>query len=253
MAEYNEEMTFWDHLEELRFTLIRCFVGIIVGMLICYSFGDYLVKFLLEPYVEYTGNKVMNLKPTEGFVTKLEVSAVAGLFLAFPYVLYQLWAFIAPGLYDNEKKLIFPVIFFATILFFGGGAFGYANLDYAFIFLTEFEITEYTQNAYSLNYTVSFISRFLLAFAISFQEPIVIYILAKMGIATPEFLRQKRKYAFVIILIVAAIVTPTTDPFTFMIMALPLQFLYEIGILVAGKVKPVSIEEEQEENSIEPT
>lgn len=137
-------------------------------------------------------------------------------------------------------------------MFFGGGAFGYFNLDYAFIFLTEFEITEYTQNAYSLNYTVSFISRFLLAFAISFQEPIVIYILAKMGIATPEFLRQKRKYAFVIILIVAAVVTPTTDPFTFLLMALPLQLLYEVGIFVAGKVKPVEIEEE-EENSIEPT
>ncbi|MCC7430657.1 twin-arginine translocase subunit TatC [bacterium] len=243
---YNEEMNFWDHLEELRFTIIRVIVGILVGMLVCYFFGDEIIKFLIKPYVEHTGNKVVNLRPTEGFVTKLEVSAIAGFFLAFPYVLLEIWKFIAPGLYAEEKKMIFPVIFFATLLFFGGGAFGYFNLNFAFDFLTDFEINDYTQNSFSLNETVSFISRFLLAFAISFQEPIVIFILAKIGIATPEFLRQKRKYAFVIILIVAAIITPTTDPFTFLMMALPLQVLYEVSIFVAGRVNPKTKDESSE-------
>jgi sec-independent protein translocase protein TatC len=227
-------MPITSHLEELRKRLVRSLIAIGVGMGICYNFKEQLFNVLTYPlstalppnsYMIYTSLP-------EAFFNYLKIAFFAGLMLASPYVLYQVWKFVSPGLYEGEKKYVAPFVIVATLLFAGGVAFCYfLVLPPAFKFFTEFS-TDFLKPMLSLREYLSLALKLLLVFGLMFEIPVFLFFLAKIGIITPAFLAKQRKYAILIIFIAAAILTPTPDAFTQILMAIPMIVLYEVGIIV---------------------
>jgi sec-independent protein translocase protein TatC len=171
-------------------------------------------------------------KLLEPFFTYLKTGMIAGVMLVAPYLFYQIWMFIAPGLYQNEKKYVFPFVFYSTILFIGGALFGYfVVFPLGFRFFLGFA-NEYIRAMPSMNDYFSLAVKLLFGFGIVFELPVVIFFLSKIGIVTPELLRKKRKYALLLMFVVGAIITPP-DVVSQVMMAVPLIILYEIGIIVA--------------------
>ncbi|HEB85233.1 MAG TPA: twin-arginine translocase subunit TatC, partial [Bacteroidetes bacterium] len=218
-------MSFLDHLEELRKTLFLALGGLAVGVIACYSVSLRIQEFLLQPIIRHPGTTLALLAPTEGFIVRLKISLVAGLFVAAPWVFFQLWHFVAPGLYDRERKMVLPVVFFSTLCFIAGAVFGYLILPWATKFFLSFA-TPTVENVWSLGRYLDFVLRMFLAFGVVFELPIVIYFLARLGIVTPDFLRRYRRHAYIVVLVAAAIITPP-DVFTQVILAAPMVVLYE--------------------------
>jgi len=236
MTEDNNEtkMPITTHLEELRKRLVRSLIAIGIGMGICYNFKEKLFDVLTYPLTTALpkNSYMIYTSLPEAFFNYLKISFVAGLMLASPFVLYQIWKFISPGLYTSEKKYVAPFVIVATLLFAGGVAFCYfLVLPPAFKFFTEFS-TDFLKPMLSVREYLSLALKLLLVFGIMFEIPVFLFFLAKMGIITPAFLAKQRKYAILIIFIAAAILTPTPDAFTQILMALPMIVLYEVGIIV---------------------
>jgi sec-independent protein translocase protein TatC len=245
-----DKLPFTGHLEELRRRLIICFIAVGVGFVGCYLFKERLFALLMEPLVgvmEPGQNLVFTGLP-EAFFTYLKVSFLAGLMAASPVVIYQFWMFVAPGLYDKEKRLLVPVVFLSSLFFVGGALFGYfVVFPYGFKFFLGFA-TEIIRPLPSMKEYLSFSSKLLLAFGLVFELPLVITFLAKLGIVSVDFLKKNRKYALLLFFVGAAILTPP-DVVTQVMMALPLMVLYEISIIGArifGR-KPVDAEGDPEE------
>ncbi len=229
-----DKMPFLSHLEELRKRLIACAIAVGIGFAICYAFRERLFLILVSPLkdVLQNGDKLIYTHLLAAFLTYLKTAAVAGILLTAPYLFYQIWMFIAPGLYQHEKKYVIPFVVYSTLLFVGGALFGYFIVfPLGFKFFLSFE-NAYIQPLPSINEYFSLAIRLLFCFGIAFELPVVIYFLAKIGIVTPESLKKKRKYAVLLMFVVAAIFTPP-DPASQVMMALPLIILYEIGIIVA--------------------
>jgi sec-independent protein translocase protein TatC len=225
------EMNFLDHLDELRGALWRVCVGVFVGAAIGYYFAPVLQGWLLIPFENQTSASLALLAPTEGFVTRLKISLVAGLVGTAPWIFYQLWAFVAPGLFEQERKLVLPVVFFSSLLFLTGAAFSLYVLPHATSFFLSFSTMD-VQNAWSLGKYVDFVLRLLLAFGVVFELPLLIYFLARFGVVTPPFLRKYRKHMIISFLVLAALITPP-DVFTQAILTIPMIILYEASILLA--------------------
>jgi sec-independent protein translocase protein TatC len=239
-------MSFLEHLEELRRRLIHAFVALILGFLVCWGFSEHILEWLLRPALP-PGEVPIVLVPTEGFFTHLRVAFLAGIFLSFPYIICQLWLFIAPGLYRHEKRLAVPFILFLTLFFLGGGLFGYAvGLPRITEFLARY--MEGMDPQLSVRSLVTFVSRILLGLGIVFELPILIFFLARLGLVTPAFLWRHMRHATLIIFVVAAALTPTGDVATLLVFAVPMILLYLLGIGVAwafGKPRqPPDVEEE---------
>ena len=180
------------------------------------------------------------------FITYLKVALIAGILLSAPFIFYQLWLFIAPGLYQREKRYVIPFVLFSTILFVGGALFGYfVVFPFGFKFFLGFS-NQYIKALPSVKQYFSFSIKLLLAFGIVFELPVVVFFLTKMGLITPELLKKKRKYAILLIFIIAAILTPP-DAATQCMMAVPLIVLYEISILVSKTARKKKKGEEKEE------
>jgi sec-independent protein translocase protein TatC len=248
-----EKLSFISHLDELRKRLIACVIAVGIGFGICYYFSEYLfIHYLAAPLnaVLPPGSKMIYTSLLEPFMTYLKIGFIGGIILSSPYLFYQFWKFVAPGLYQNEKKLIIPFVLFSSLLFIGGTLFGYKLVfPVTFRFLSSYS-NSYLQILPKMSEYFSLTINLLLAFGLSFELPIVIFFLAKIGVVTTTFLRRKRKYFIVLAFIAAAIITPTTDPFTQTLMAVPLIFLYEVGILLArwvGKQKAKKEEEQEAE------
>lgn len=236
MTDDNNEtkMPITTHLEELRKRLVRILIAVGIGMGICYNFKEQLFNVLTYPlstalpknsYMIYTSLP-------EAFFNYLKISFAAGLMLASPYVLYQIWKFVSPGLYESEKKYVVPFVVVATLLFAGGVAFCYfLVLPPAFKFFTDFS-TDFLKPMLSVKEYLSLALKLLLVFGIMFEIPVFLFFLAKLGVITPAFLAKQRKYAILIIFIAAAILTPTPDAFTQILMAIPMIVLYEVSIVV---------------------
>lgn len=172
------------------------------------------------------------IRPIEVFMSVLKMSFFLALFLSLPIVLYQIWAFISPGLRDNERSAFLPTLFFCPFMFMGGVSFGYyLVLEFALTFFVEFSASFGVEPMWSFDAYLSFVSWFLIGFGAVFEMPLVIIALAKMGLVTHGFLNRNRRYAIVAIFALAAIVTPTTDPWTMTLMALPMWALYEISVI----------------------
>lgn len=227
----NQEMSFLDHLDELRKSLFRALIGLALATVALYFVTPWIQELLIAPFIAREGAKLSLLTPTEGFVVSLKISLVAGLFVSAPWIFYQLWLFVAPGLFENERKMVLPVVFFSSFNFLLGAAFAWFVLPYATRFFLGFS-TQTVENLWSLGKYLDFILRMFLAFGIVFELPILIYFLARFGIVTPSLLRKYRRHAYILVLIAASIITPP-DVFTQIILALPMVILYEISILLA--------------------
>jgi sec-independent protein translocase protein TatC len=230
----DDKQPFLSHLEELRKRLIACAIAVGIGFALCYAFRERLFDILVSPLKDIlpTGDKLIYTHLLGAFLTYLKTAAVAGILLAAPYLFYQVWMFIAPGLYQHEKKYVIPFVVYSTLLFVGGALFGYFIVfPIGFQYFLSFN-NDYIQALPSINEYFSLAIRLLFCFGIAFELPVVIYFLSKIGIVTPELLKKKRKYALLLMFVVGAIITPP-DPASQVMMAAPLILLYEIGIIVA--------------------
>jgi len=234
MVDSDEKQPFLSHLEELRKRLVVCALGVGVGFGIAYIFSERLFQLLVAPLkaVMPEGDQLIFTNLPEMFFAYLKVAFIAGILAAAPLIFYELWMFIAPGLYQKEKKMVIPFVVSSTILFVGGALFGYfVVFPFGFKFFIGFS-NETVKALPSVKQYFSFSIKLLFAFGAVFELPVIIFFLSKMGIVTPQFLRQKRKYAILMTFALGAILTPP-DVITQCMMAGPLIVLYEIGILVS--------------------
>jgi sec-independent protein translocase protein TatC len=228
------KMSFLDHLEELRKRLLISIVALMAGFLVCWGYADKIYGYLEAPLLKVLppGDKLAYTRLTAPFILYMKVAFLAGIFLAAPVILLQLWLFIVPGLYKRERRMAAPFIIGATIFFVVGGYFGYRVLlpGMCGFFV---ETGKQFKQMITIDDYYSFASTIILATGAVFETPILIFFLARLGIVTPAFLLQKFKYAVVLSFIISAIVTPTPDMMTQTSLALPMIGLYLVGVAVA--------------------
>ena len=240
MTKNDKEGGFISHIAELRSRLIHSFIFLFVFFIFCYFFAEYLYGFLVEPYAQAVKNSPIERRLIftalqETFLTYLKVSFFAAFFVTCPYILMQIWKFIAPGLYKHEKIAILPYLILTPILFFLGGMLVYyLIMPLAIKFFLSFESSGISTNLpiqleAKVNEYLSLVMKLIFAFGISFQLPVVLSLLARVGVVDSIFLRERRKYVVVIIFAAAALLTPP-DPITQIGLAIPLLILYELSI-----------------------
>ena len=229
-----DRMTFLEHLDELRVRLMHSLGALVVGTIVCWGFHERIFHFLTQPLRNaYPAVKFITTGPTEAFMMYMKMSFFVGIFLVAPYILYQVWAFIAPGLYAHEKAYAVPFIVAGSLFFLLGGGFGhYILFPTTFKFLYEFAGDD-MQFLPKVDEYFEFYSWFLLGLGLVFQIPVIIFVLARIGIVTPGFLMRQFKFAVLVAFIVAAIVTPSADVVNQTLLALPMMGLYLLGVLVA--------------------
>ncbi|HUJ12591.1 MAG TPA: twin-arginine translocase subunit TatC [Thermoanaerobaculia bacterium] len=228
------KMTFLEHLEELRKRLIVSIIALGVGFLACWNFADRIFKWLSIPLSKFLppGEKLVYTRLTEPFLLYMKVAFYAGIFVAAPVILWQVWLFISPGLYKRERRYAAPFIIIATLFFLIGGYFGWrVILPGACAFFIE--TGKQFRQMIKADEFLSFASTIILASGLIFETPILIFFLARLGVVTPAFLLQKSKWAIVLAFIIAAIVTPSPDPINQTALALPIIALYFIGVGIA--------------------
>jgi sec-independent protein translocase protein TatC len=235
------KMSFLEHLEDLRKRLSYSLISLVVGFGVCWAFARQIYAFIQAPIAELlpVGEKLAYTRVTSPFFLYMKVAFFAGIFLAAPFILWQLWLFISPGLYPKEKRYAAPFIIFSSLFFVAGGYFGYRLvLPLAAGFFVE--MGRDFQQVITVDDYFAFASKICLGMGLVFETPILIFFLARLGIVTPVFLLQKFKYAVVIIFIIAAIITPTPDMVTQAALAIPMIVLYLLGIGISflfGKKK----------------
>ena len=240
MTKSDKESAFISHLTELRTRLIHSFIFLFAFFIISYFFAEYLYGFLVEPYAHAVENdgiqrRLIFTALQETFLTYIKVAFFASFFVTSPFLLIQVWKFIAPGLYDHEKSAILPYLVLTPILFFLGGALVYyLVMPLAIKFFLSFESIGLTTNLpiqleAKVNEYLSLVMKLIFAFGLSFQLPVALSLLARVGFIDSDFLKTRRKYVVVIIFAAAAILTPP-DPITQIGLAIPLLILYELSI-----------------------
>jgi len=241
-------MPFTAHLEELRDRIVRIVVAIGLGFLVSYGFKDWLFKVLTKPLADVMPAESFMIYTAlpEAFFIYMKLALFASIFLTSPFCLYQIWKFISPGLHSREKRYVVPFVLASSSLFIGGVLFGYfIVLPPAFRFFVSFS-SDFLKPMFSLKEYLSISLKFLLGFGASFQLPVFLFFMTKIGIVNSRILAKQRRYAILAIFIVAAILTPSPDAVTQILMALPLIVLYEIGIVVAklAEKKPAPVDED---------
>jgi sec-independent protein translocase protein TatC len=246
----DEKVPFIQHLEELRYRLIVSIVAVAVGTIVAFLFKERIFQFLAQPLLNALPPQNKHLIFTglyEAFMVYLKASFLAGFMVSVPVIVYQIWAFVAPGLYVHEKKNVIPFVVFASLFFVGGAFFGYyVVFPYGFRFFLGFA-GDFIQPLPSMKEYLSFATRLLLAFGVVFELPIFIFFLTRIGVVDASKLKKGRKYAIPIVFTAAAILTPP-DVITQLLMAAPLLLLYEVGIWVSvffGRKHSVDEEEAQ--------
>lgn len=242
-SQEEEKIPFTEHLEELRKRLITCFIAIGVAFVLCFAIKEKLFELLSQPLVSMMkpGEKLIYTGLPEAFFVYMKLAFLCGILVASPVILYQFWMFVAPGLYSTEKKLMAPILILSTVFFLGGGAFGYyVVFPIGFQFFLGFS-TDTISPLLSMREYLSFASLFLFVFGLIFELPLILIFFVKLGIVSIEFLQKNRKYAILLIFIIAAILTPP-DIISQTLMAIPMMILYEISIIGAKifvRKKPV--------------
>ena len=251
MTNSENEGGFISHLVELRKRLIHSFIFLFAFFVVCYFFSEYLYGFLVEPYSKAVKNdgierRLIFTALQETFLTYIKVSFFAAFFVTCPFILMQIWKFIPPGLYKHEKSAILPYLILTPVLFFMGGMLVYyLIMPLAIKFFLSFESTGVNTNLpiqleAKVNEYLSLVMKLIFAFGLSFQLPVVLSLLARIGVVDSKFLKERRKYVVVIIFTAAAILTPP-DPVTQIGLAIPLLILYELSIfsvnIIEKKIK----------------
>jgi sec-independent protein translocase protein TatC len=269
----DKEMSFLDHLEELRWHVVKSVIAIFVGTIVSFIYIKWIfenivfaparIDFPTFKYMCQLGKLVgaedsLCVQPftflvqsrnmTGQFMMSITASVVIGLIIAFPYVFWQIWSFIKPGLKQNEKANSRGAVTAVTFLFLLGVAFGYFILSPMTIwFLSSYSISDMIKNEFDITSYVSTVVGMVIGSGLLFQFPVVVYFMTKVGMLTPQFMRKFRKHAIVVILILGAVVTPSPDPFSMMLISTPLYFLFEISILVSALVVRKQRKEEEQE------
>ena len=230
------QMSFLEHLEELRWRLIKSIIAILFGGSFCFLFIDDILQSLIAPISNLSSQPDLQVLKVQGmFMIKWGVALLGGIVVAIPVLTYQIAKFIGPGLYKDEKKVMVPLVFFSYMAFLAGIVFAYYVLiPYSLEFFTSMGMME-VKNNFSINYYFSFISMLLLGSGVIFELPIVVFILSAIGLLTPAFMRHYRRHAIVVILVLSAFITPP-DPISLVFISIPLAFLYEISIGVSWMV-----------------
>lgn len=247
MAEEKIEQTFWDHLDELRSTLLRIAAVFLGSAVVLFFFKTFLFEeIVLAPTTSdfflyrILGNSMdltlQNIELSAQFFIHIKVTLICALLVSFPYLIYELWRFIAPALYENEKRATRGAFGFASVLFYLGVTTAYCVIFPMMLsFFSKYQVSGQVENIFSLSSYISMFLSTLLMFGIVFEFPTVVAVLSSMGIVTKEFLRSYRRHALCIIMILAAIITPSGDPFTLMICTVPMYLLYEFSIMICRK------------------
>ncbi len=250
-------MSFWDHLEELRWHILRSIIAVFVLAIIAFlnrkivfdyiilapSNSDFITNRILcrlgeilsmpSMCIKNLHLQIININMSGQFLTHLYISTVAGFILAFPYVLYELWRFIQPALYEKEQKYSKGAVIISSLLFLSGVLFSYfLVVPLTVNFLGNYQVSSQVLNQVSLNSYINTVVSVTFGVGVAFELPIIVYFLARLGLITPEFLKKNRKYMFVILLILAAIITPP-DMFSQILVVIPLTLLYELSIKVS--------------------
>lgn len=232
------QMTLMEHLAELRRRLIISVLAVAFGMLVITVFYEPILDLLRQPYcdsieaeVDTEDCRFQQIEPTEGLSVRFRVTGYGGIAIAMPIVLWQLWRFVSPGLYDNEKRYAVPFLLSALLLFLLGAALAYWTMPRALEFLNDIggnDIdTDYRPGAY-----IQLVTYMMLAFGVGFEFPILLVFLQLAGILQPATLRQFRRYAIVLITVLVAVITPSGDPFSMLALSLPMILFYEVSILI---------------------
>ena len=261
--EFEDQMTFLEHLEALRWHLIRGIIAVVIGAIFSFINGKYIFDSILlgstkndfwtyrmlcdlshyiydsdRICIEVMGFKLQALDIQEQFYQHFMIAIIGGLIIAMPYLLYEIYRFIKPALKNSEKKYSMLVICFSSFLFFAGVLFGYYILSPISVnFLANYSLSDSIERNFKVSSVINFISLLTLGAGIIFELPIVVYFLSKIGLLTAETMKKYRRIAIIVILIISAIITPP-DVMSQIILTFPILILYEIGIFIARKVSP---------------
>jgi sec-independent protein translocase protein TatC len=230
-------MSLGDHLEELRARLILSLLGLAIALIVCLSFGKFIISFIERPYVKTMGEQALlqSIAPTDGFVSYMNISIISAVIIASPWIFYQLWLFIAAGLYPHEKRYVYMAAPFSALLFIAGAlffVFMIAPFTLRFLVMFNKSVLGVTSNFTFRNY-VSFVTTMMLVFGVAFQTPIAIFFLNKTGLVSIAALRKSRKYVFLAIVVIAAAATPGSDLISLFALTIPMYLLFELGILLS--------------------
>jgi len=265
------EMTFLQHLEELRWHIIRALIAVVAGAIIAFIFKNIIFdKVILAPNSpDFITNRLLcrladlvnvpalcinqnpinliSIKMSGQFTTHINISLVAGLIIAFPYVFWEFWSFFRPALYDKERKYAQGAVSMASLLFLTGVVFGYFIITPLSInFLGSYRVSDLVTNQINISSYIGSVTSVALSAGITFELPIVVFFLARVGIITPEFMRKYRRHAIVFVLVVAAVITPP-DVFSLILVSIPLVLLYEVSIFIAARVVRKRAEKDEAE------
>ena len=232
-TEPEKEMTFLEHLEELRWRIIYSIIGIVLGTILAWIFIDFLVDVVLLKPAKDAGAMLQNLRPFGQLFLFMQIAIIVGIILSIPNIFYQFWQFISPALRKHERRYIFWIVAFSSICFLAGIAFAYfVMLPLTLKFAAQFG-SETIKNEFAIDEYMSIIISVMLAAGLIFELPMISFFLSKLGILKPSFMKKFRKHAIVAIMILAAFLTPGTDPVSQIVLAVPLVVLYEISILIS--------------------
>lgn len=257
------EMSFFDHLEVLRWHLIRSAIAIVVFMGLSFAYYDFIFdKIIMGPKkidfwtyrmmcrlsesfnlgeefcVKQINMNIINTDMAGQFTLQINSSLLIGIIAGFPYLLYEIWRFVKPALTENERKSANGFVFYASMLFIMGVLFGYYIVTALSVnFLANYTVSEDISNQITIDSYLSSVATLTLGTGIVFELPIIIYILSRLGVMTPTFMRSTRRYAIVLILVIAAIITPSADAITMLTVSFPLFILYELSIVIAARVE----------------
>ena len=255
-----KEMSFWDHLEVLRRMLFRSALVVVAAMVVVFLnkslvfdviiFGPRTSDFILYRWMCQLGDflswpgfcpeafsiSIININMAAQFFTHISTSFWLGLVLSFPYIIWELWKFVAPALYTHEKRGVRRAFAFSSLLFFVGVLIGYVFIfPLSIRFLGTYQVSDIVANEISLNSYISMFVTLILTMGLVFEMPVLAHVLSRFGVITRQFLRKYRRHAIIVVLILSAIITPSADAFTMIMVAIPLYFLYEFSILVCKK------------------
>lgn len=227
-------MSLVEHLDELRSRLLRVVIGYVAVFAVCWPFSQRILDFLVQPIRDhlFEGGEIVFINPTEPFFIYMKATALLALFAGAPFYLYQLWAFVAPGLYKRERRLVLPFLLAGSLCFVGGGAFGYyVAVPVAARWLLE--LGEPFTAKIALRSAFQFESWLILGMGVVFEMPVLIFFLSRLGLVTPRFLMRHFRIAVLVMAVLSAVLTPTGDWVTMSVFAAPMILLYLLGVFVA--------------------
>ncbi len=242
-------MTFWDHLEDLRKSIFRILGALLLLAAALFFFKDFIFDDLVlaplsKDFFLYRllgidfSLSLVNIEVAAQFMIHIRVTLICALILALPYLIYEIWKFIAPALYANEKAAVRKAFAFSSVLFYTGVAVGYSIvLPVMLNFFANYQVSEAVPNTFSLSSYISLFTSMVLTFGIVFEFPTIVAVLSAMGIVTKELLKKYRRHAICAVVLLAAVITPTGDPFSLCVVSVPLYFLYEFSILICKTAK----------------